>query len=116
MVLRLRTEHCIRQSFQLSLASDLPLHLLPQQEGREVGGEAGGPRHLLHLNLGLGQAPVDSDVGDLAEELMEVRVPVVVDHTQGEEQSGWGGAQWPHLHPGLSTSVSRSYYASYLIP
>ena len=97
MVLGLGTEHCVRQRFQLSLSGDLPLHLLPQQEGLEAGGEAGGPRHLLHLSLSLGQAPVDSDVGDLAEELVECRVPVMLDHSQGEEQSGQRAAQWPHL-------------------
>ena len=97
MVLGLGTEHCLRQRFQLGSSGDLPLHLLPQQEGLEAGGEAGGPRHLLHLPLGLGQTAVDSDVGDLAVELMECRVPVMVDHTQGEEQSGRGGAQWPHI-------------------
>ena len=92
MVLRLGTEHCIRDSFLLKLSGNLPLHLLPQQDGLEVGGEAGGPRHLLHLSL-LGQATVDSDVGNLAEELMECRVPAMLDHSQGEEQSGQGCAQ-----------------------
>ena len=87
-MLGLRTEHCVLQCFQLSLSADLPLHLLPQQEGLEAGGEAGGPRHLLHLSLSQGQAAVDSDVGNLAQELMECRVIAMLDHSQGEKQSG----------------------------
>ena len=94
-MLRLRTEHCVLHSFLLNLSPHLPFHLLPELEGLEAGGEAGGPRHLLHLSLSLGQTPVDSDVGNFPEELVECRVPVMLDHSQGQEQSG------QEIYPGL---------------